>query len=80
MADGSLAQPEVELVDEFGKVYNLSQESMGEDGIAFGLFDPASHLENLPRDRTFPTVRIRSALPIECSMIQWTAYNFRDRK
>jgi hypothetical protein len=80
LKDGALALLEVQLVDQYGKTYMLGIESMGPKGIGYGLFDPISHLESLPKDKVYPTVRIKSNKPIECSKIIWRSYNQRDRK
>lgn len=80
LSDGALVVPEVQLIDQAGKTYVLGIESMGAKGMGFASFNPASHLENLPKDKIYPTVRIRCSKPIECSKIVWRSYNQRDRK
>ena len=78
--DGAVVVPEVQLIDQDGKTFPMGIESMGATGMGFGFFDPNSHLESLPKDKIYPTVRIRSSQPIQCSKIVWQGYNQRDRK
>lgn len=83
LADGSVVVPEVELVDQQGNIYNLKASS-------FSLEDPTranvisgigfSALEELPKDKVYRAVRIRSDQPIQCSKIIWRCYDPRDRK
>lgn len=79
-ADGSVVMPEVELVDEKGNVYPLRVSNFGTKGVGFHMVDPETHLENLPRDRTYRTVRIRCSRPISFSRVYWSSYNQSDRK
>jgi hypothetical protein len=74
-SDGTVMVPEVQLIDQDGKVYALGIESMGPKGMGFAFFDPISHLESLPKDKVYRTVRIRSDKPIECSKLVWRGYN-----
>jgi hypothetical protein len=78
--DGEVVLPEVQLVDQEGKVYPLGIAAIGAGGVDFSSFNPVSHLNNLPRDKVFTTVRIRSRKPFQCSKITWSGYNARDRK
>jgi len=78
--DGSLVRPEVQIVDEYGKVYDLKSPSFthkdrtkgdATGGMGFTRsFDPSID-SNLPKDRVYRTVRIRSDTPIHCSRIIW---------
>ena len=71
--DGTLAAPEVQLIDDQGNVFPLyllmaqhrdrtGSNAMG--GAGFGNLD-------LPRDRSYVKLRIRSEKPINCSKIIW---------
>lgn len=80
LPDGTLATPEVQLVDAQGNTYALGVESMDGKGMGFASFDPNSHLENLLKDRVYTAVRIRCNRPLECEKITWRSYNQRDRK
>jgi hypothetical protein len=78
--DGEVVLPEVQLVDQEGKIYQLGIATIGDRGVGFSSFNPATHLNNLPRDKVFTTVRLRSKKPFQCSKITWSGYNTRDRK
>ena len=71
--DGSLGMPEVQLVDQQGNVFPLHflmvhhRDRTGSNvmgGAGFG--DP-----NLPTDRSYGKVRVRSDKPMGCSKIIW---------
>jgi hypothetical protein len=74
LPDGSTVTPEVQLIDEDGKIYVLNHPgswwnpSTGETHREF--FAP-----DLPKSKIYPTVRIRSAKPIHCNKIFWRNYN-----
>ena len=71
--DGTLGVPEVQLIDDQGNVFPLhflmaqhrdrsGSNAMG--GAGFGGSD-------LPRDRSYSKLRIRSEKPVKCSKIIW---------
>lgn len=71
--DGTLGAPDVQLIDEQGNVFPLhflmgqhrdrsGSNTMG--GAGFGASD-------LPRDRSYSTLRIRSDKPMKCYKIIW---------
>ena len=71
--DGTLDAPDVQLIDEQGSVFPLhllmaqhrdrsGSNAMG--GAGFGNLD-------LPRDRTFSKLRIRSEKPMKCYKLIW---------
>ena len=71
--DGALGMPEVQLVDEQGNVFPLHflmvhhRDRTGSDvmgGAGFGTPD-------LPADRGYSKVRVRSDKPLKCSKIIW---------
>lgn len=68
LGDGSVVKPEVQLVDENGNVYNLTSPALDNKGIAFRNSD-------LPKDRVYRSVRIRSDKPIRLTRIYWRCYN-----
>lgn len=73
LKDGSLVQPKAQLSDEYGVIYDLTSPALDEKGIAFKNSD-------LPRDRAYRTVRIRSDKPIKLSRVYWRCYNPWDLK
>jgi hypothetical protein len=71
--DGALGMPEVQLVDEQGNVFPLRflmvhhRDRTGSNvmgGAGFGSPD-------LPKDRSYSKVRVRSDKPMKCSKIIW---------
>jgi hypothetical protein len=78
--DGSLVRPEVQLIDEYGTVYELDRHSFfgrkpGGNGLDGGMgfskiFDQSID-SNFPKDRAYTTIRIRSPKPIHISKIVW---------
>ena len=71
--DGSLGMPEVQLVDQQGRVFPLHflmvhhRDRTGSNvmgGVGFGSPD-------LPTDRSYGKLRVRSDKPIQCSKIIW---------
>jgi len=78
--DGSVTIPEVQLVDQNGNVYPLGVAFFDTKGIGFGMSDPATHLESLPRDKTFRAVRVRCARSIGFAKVYWYSFNRSDRK
>lgn len=68
LRDGTVVKPEVQLVDENGGVYDLTSPALDNKGIGFRNSD-------LPRDRVYRKVRIRSDKPIRLSRIYWRCYN-----
>ncbi|SRR5216684_3683978 len=80
--DGSTIVPEVQLVAEDGSSYDLHASS-------FSLKDPSHSdvvsgigffLQQLPKDKAYRMVRIRSLRPISCSRIYWRCFNQWDLK
>lgn len=73
LPDGSIVKMEVQLVGDDGITYDLDSPSFffaytGETLVKFSRRD-------LPRDRTFVKVRIRTDQPINCRRIFWRNYN-----
>jgi hypothetical protein len=80
LPDSSVAIPEVKLIDQDKKEYDLRVIYMGETGIGFERASIDLHPIGLPKDKVFPKVRIRCSKPVECSKIIWRNYNPRDMK
>jgi hypothetical protein len=82
LADGSTVRIEAELIDEQGRSYPLEPSSFSladrtrtdiGSGVGFNYRD-------LPRDRAYSVVRLRSNKPIQLSKVIWRNYNQWDRK
>ena len=80
--DGSVVVPEVQLIDQYGKLYNLkaSAFSLKDRTRADVISGIGFHTQDLPQDRVYTTVRLRSDKPVEVSRIIWRCYDPRDRK
>ena len=72
LSDGSVVVPEVQLVDQYGNIFNLHSPALDHTGMGF------TSENALPKDRTYRTVRIRSNKPIKVSRIYWHCYNSWD--
>jgi hypothetical protein len=69
LPDRRIANPEVEIWDEYGKVYDLRPSSLITSGVGFtGKFAPRS---SFPQDRFYTKVRIRSDKPFKASKVIW---------
>jgi hypothetical protein len=68
LPDGSKVKPEVQLVDEFGHVHDLTAPAIGERSMSLENFD-------LPKDREYVKVRIRAPRPLRLSRVYWHCYN-----
>lgn len=78
--DGTVALPEVNLVDQDGSVYPLTIDFFDTKLVGFRMIDARTHLENLPRDKVFRAVRVRCARDISFSKVYWYSFNQYDRK
>lgn len=72
MPDGEVINPEVELVDQNGNVFALVY------GGARGGAPVYQYPSELPQDRGYKTVRIRSPKPIKCKAIYWYCESRKD--
>jgi hypothetical protein len=78
LPDGSITTPEVQLIDQEGKIYPLSEPSewfSPSTGVRYREF---SAPEALPKDRVFRAVRIRADKPVFCQRVFWRCYNLWD--
>ena len=74
---GEIINPEIKLVDENGIEYPLTYSGSrgGESGNEIANY---KYNGNLPIDKTYKKVLIRSNLPIKAKMILWSGYDARD--
>lgn len=71
LADGTAINPEVQIVDENGKIYQLR------DGTRLGNLVGFTPNQGFPRKVTFKTVRIRSDKSFRCKKIYWYDYDLK---
>ena len=76
--DGSKVIPEVQLVDQDGKVYDLTEPTTVTKPGSRESFQRGFGARQLPSDKTYRTVRIRSDRPFKVLKIIWRCYDPRD--
>ena len=69
-SDGSMINVEIELFDESGAVYPLELS-----GYVTKFHRDAVFRGQLPKNRRFVKVRVRSDVPFTCSEVYWRDYN-----
>jgi hypothetical protein len=72
LADGSVITPEIQLIDQDGKSYDLKY--YGKRGPQLIEFTLRGQLDG----KIYPKVRIRSEKPITCKAILWSNWNLKD--
>ena len=73
LPDGTLADPEVEVVDESGNVYQLHPSLLVSAGV--GYTGHYAQRSSLPQNKSFIKIRIRSDKPFRASKIIWENEN-----
>lgn len=76
LPDGSIVRPQVELVGQDGTIYELNKPSffLSNTGEILAYFSGS----DLPSDKAYIKVRIRSDRPVRCNRIFWRNYNLWD--
>jgi len=64
---GDVINPEIQVIDQDGNTFNFVYRGTRGTSPIYGYSNP----EDLPRDREYKTVRIRSPKPIKCKAIYW---------
>jgi len=77
MPDGEVINPEIEIIDQDGNKFNLVWSGARQ---TFSPVYSLPHPNQLPRDREYKTVRIRSPRPIKCKVIYWFCESAKDWK
>ena len=77
LPDGSKVKPEVQLVDNDGRVYELNEPTRFTKPGSSEAFQ-SGFSARLPNDKTFRTVRLRSNGAFGVSKIVWRCYDPRD--
>jgi hypothetical protein len=76
LADGSAVMPEVYLTNQDEKIYEFKKISgLDKSGIALRW-----SLTNLPKDKAYTKIHLKSSKPLECRQIVWRNYNPWDYK
>ena len=77
LPDGSVVRPQVELIDEDDETYELNVPSLfvsASKGQTLAYFSA----RDLPKNKSYIKVRIRSDKPVRCKRIFWRNYNIWD--
>jgi hypothetical protein len=77
MPDGEVINPEIEVIDQDGNKFNLVWSGARQ---TFSPVYSLPHPNQLPRDREYKTVRIRSPRPVKCKAIYWFCESAKDWK
>jgi hypothetical protein len=74
LRDGTIVIPAVQLVDQDSKTYEFGVFAFTPNSISFRMPEM-----DVPSDKVYPVVRIRSPREIKCSSVFWRSYNQQDR-
>jgi hypothetical protein len=74
MPDGEVINPQIEVIDQYGNTFKL----VFGGGIGLKPRYKVPSPNELPRDREYTTVRIRSPRPIKCKAIFWFCDSSKD--
>jgi|ERR1041384_1906468 hypothetical protein len=74
MPNGTVLNPEVQVIDEYGNVYPLKVGQWLSNGVGFTRDFDAGSSSKFPQDRTYTKVRIRSDRPFRISKVFWECY------
>lgn len=80
LPDGSKVIPEVQLIDEQGNVYDLTEPSGTQNPHSVEAFQRGFSNRTLPKDKVYKSVRVRSAKPVSVLKVVWRCYDPRDIK
>jgi len=76
LSDGKVVEPEIEIYDEFGNVFQLHKSGFAMSWKDDVEFTPGNNTyTELPTNRTYTRIRIRSDLPFGYERIKWIDYN-----
>src|SRR4051794_2825970 len=75
LKDGRILHPEIELVDNEGKVQPLRLTGFVTKFYVDAEYRPAKGTDGFRQGRQFSKIRIRSDVTFDCSLIYWRDYN-----
>ena len=78
--EGDVVNPDIQIIDQYGNpfvlVYSGSRGMLNSKGSpVYGLRE-----DELPRDREYTLIRMKSAKPIKCNAVYWFCESSRDLK
>lgn len=79
LEDGTIINPQVQLIDEFGNTYDLEGGNAAVKPITSDLWKASKlgfsyRLGKLPTDRKYTKIRVRNDQTFTCSKITWLNY------
>lgn len=77
LSDGTRINPEIEIVDENGKVYKLKDSHRIGNLIGFSVDEKFHGSHSFPKDVKYKTIRIRSDKPFQCEKVIWYDYDLK---
>lgn len=77
LKDGTNINPEIEIIDENGKVYHLEISGRVNDDVKFDVNEKLDNIDSLPQNVKYKIIRIRSDKPFLCKKIYWYDYNLK---
>lgn len=77
LKDGTYIKPEVEIVDENGKIYQLTDGERNGNLIGFYPDKKIHGTSSFPKDVNYKTIRIRSDKPFRIEKIYWNDYDLK---
>lgn len=70
LSDGTILRPEIRIIDENNKEYQLKGCCRTGDSVEFNLDQKITGIESLPKDAKYKAVMIKSDIPFKCD-ITW---------
>lgn len=79
-SEGDVINPDIEIIDQYGNPFVFGYS--GSRGMLNSKKSPVYGLrENeLPRDREYTLIRMKSATPIKCNAVYWFSESSKDLK
>lgn len=77
LTDGRKIKPEIEIVDENGKVYKLKDSHRIGDLIGFSIDEKIHGSHSFPKDIKYKIIRIRSDESFQCKKVIWYDYDLK---
>lgn len=77
LANGTNINPEIQIIDENGKIYQLKDGGRLGNDVGFLPIEKADGIHQFPKNVSYKTVRIRSDQPFRCKKIYWYDYDLK---
>ena len=77
LTDGTFVNPEIQIVDENDKIYQLRDGTRLGNSVGFSPDQEIHGTYEFPRDVAYKSVKIRSDKPFQCSRIYWYDHDLK---